>query len=222
MLRLYAIDSGGNDVSTEITVSVAGDLKLGNFTLSFTDLSIPVSGIPVAFVRTYDTLTSSEDGQLGSGWRMEFRDTNLRTSVQRTGMEEYGVFNGLKAGDRVYLTPPGGQRVSFRFAPVSEYTFFGQEWYPQFVPEVGEYGQLLGPGGYDLRLRPSPGGFEVWGEIGLKYNPEDPLVGGYYTYISKEGIEYQIDAKAGDLRHGERSQREPVELPTIWESKQPR
>jgi hypothetical protein len=32
---------------------VAGDLKLGNFRLSFTDLSIPVTGIPITLTRTY-------------------------------------------------------------------------------------------------------------------------------------------------------------------------
>ncbi len=45
-LRLTAVDRIGNISIVEDTISVAGDLKLGNFRLSFTDLSIPVTGIP--------------------------------------------------------------------------------------------------------------------------------------------------------------------------------
>ena len=78
--------------------SVAGDLKLGNFTLSFTDLTIPVVGVPITVTRTYDTLEASRQDDLGFGWRLEFRDINLRTSVPQTGMEEYGIFNPLRDG----------------------------------------------------------------------------------------------------------------------------
>src|SRR4029079_7510265 len=57
-LRLQATDTGGNISSIDTTVNVAGDLKIGNFTLSFTDLSIPVSGIPITVTRTYDSLNA--------------------------------------------------------------------------------------------------------------------------------------------------------------------
>jgi hypothetical protein len=47
-LRLEAFDVSGRGVSTEQDVNVAGELKLGNFRLSFTDLAIPVTGVPIA------------------------------------------------------------------------------------------------------------------------------------------------------------------------------
>jgi hypothetical protein len=51
VLRLEATDAGGNVSFIDTTVNVAGDLKLGNFTLSFTDLSIPVSSVVYIIAR---------------------------------------------------------------------------------------------------------------------------------------------------------------------------
>jgi hypothetical protein len=45
-LRLTASNGGGNK-QVDIPVEVAGHLKLGDFTTSFTDLTIPVAGIPI-------------------------------------------------------------------------------------------------------------------------------------------------------------------------------
>jgi RHS repeat-associated protein len=53
-LRLTAVDKGGNNVFVEETVNIEGSLKLGNFQLSFTDLTLPVSGIPITVTRTYE------------------------------------------------------------------------------------------------------------------------------------------------------------------------
>ena len=42
--------------TTSITVNVSGYLKLGNLDLSFTDLTVPVAGIPITITRTYNSL----------------------------------------------------------------------------------------------------------------------------------------------------------------------
>ncbi|WP_292825904.1 DUF6531 domain-containing protein [Nostoc sp. JL33] len=111
-LRLEAHDKGGNVSFVEDTVNVSGELKLGNFRLSFTDLTVPVTGIPITLTRTYDSLNSGSTDDFGYGWRMEFRDTDLRTSVGKPSGEvaELGGQNPfklefrLKASDRK-ITP---------------------------------------------------------------------------------------------------------------------
>ena len=51
-----ARDSAGNNISREIEVQVdTGQMKLGDFTLTFEDMRIPGLGLPVAIQRTYDT-----------------------------------------------------------------------------------------------------------------------------------------------------------------------
>ncbi len=73
------------------TVNVASDLKLGNFTLSFTDLSIPVSGIPITVTRTYDSLTSGVNGEFGYGWRLGFKEPRIRETVRISPAEQAGA-----------------------------------------------------------------------------------------------------------------------------------
>ena len=145
-LHLEATDIGGNIAYIDETVNVAGDLKIGNFTLSFTDLSIPVSGIPVTLTRTYDSLNANNQDQLGYGWRLEYRDTDLRTSVHPTTPDEQeaGIFNAYRTGSKVYITLPGGQREGSRSSPsaraASPVTFGFYD--PVFVPDRGVTSQL--------------------------------------------------------------------------------
>ncbi|MCL1475904.1 choice-of-anchor C family protein, partial [Argonema antarcticum] len=77
LVKLSAIDKNGQINEIEDTIDVAGDLKLGNFRLSFTDLSISVSGIPISVTRSYDSLNANSKDDFGYGWRLEFRDTDL-------------------------------------------------------------------------------------------------------------------------------------------------
>ncbi len=85
VLRLTAQDAGGNAVSTETLFNVSGAMKVGNFTLSFVDLNIPVQGIPIVIGRTYDTLHANTSGDFGYGWRLELFDVQLAQQRARFG-----------------------------------------------------------------------------------------------------------------------------------------
>jgi hypothetical protein len=137
ILRLTATDSNGNSSSAETSVDVIGNLKLGNFRLSFTDLSIPVSGIPITVTRTYDTMNIGSDNAFGPGWSLDFRNTDLRSNVDWTGMENFGVYNAFYEGAHVYVTLPGGSREEFTFHPWLQTVYFIQIWHPAFTPDPG-------------------------------------------------------------------------------------
>jgi len=47
-----------------------GNQKIGNFTLSFTDLSVPLSGLPITVIRNYDS-RDKKIGDFGVGWTLE-------------------------------------------------------------------------------------------------------------------------------------------------------
>ncbi|ACK68468.1 YD repeat protein (plasmid) [Rippkaea orientalis PCC 8801] len=210
-LRLKAVDRGGNLVFEERTINVEGDLKLGNFQLSFTDLSIPVAGIPISITRTYDTLTAQERDDFGYGWRLEFRDTNLRTSLGKD--DYYETFDiigqGFKEGDKVYLTLPGGKREAFTFKPeldrlgaflqgAAAGLGLGEDpglYHPKFVSESDSNNVLTVKD--VLIIRTANGDFA--GLAGNLYNPVDPYFGGQYTLTTGEGIVYEIEAETGDL-----------------------
>jgi RHS repeat-associated protein len=194
-LRLTATNTG--DISNRIdeTISVMGNLKLGNFTLSFTDLTIPISGIPITVTRTYDTLQASTSEDFGYGWRLDYRDTNLQVSVPPSGLEDVGVYSAFHDGTRVYITLPGGQREGFTFHPIQQ-AIIGFFYDPHFVADPGVTDTLTvqaSPLGAD-----SDGAFSSFGS-GDPYNPAAPEFGGQYTVTTKEGTVYRIDANTGKL-----------------------
>lgn len=205
-LRLTAIDAGGNVVTQDEVVTVAGELKLGNFQLSFTDLTIPVTGIPISVTRTYDTLTSNTTDDFGYGWRLEFRDTDLRTSLpQDETFEQLGIRTvGFETDTRVYITLPGGQRQGFTFRPREDSRFnliagptSARLFHPEFVADDGVTSTLTVE---DATLVRGTGTNEFFGVNGEAYNPADGGFGSVYTLTTKEGIVYKIDGQSGDLQ----------------------
>ena len=51
-LVLHATDANGLSSTSAITVEVSGDLKVGHFSFTLQDLSIPLAGIPITISRT--------------------------------------------------------------------------------------------------------------------------------------------------------------------------
>jgi RHS repeat-associated protein len=207
-LRFTAGDVGGNEVFLDQTIDVGGDLKLGNFTLSFTDLEVPLSGIPINVTRTYDSLNANTTDDFGYGWRLEFRDTDLRTNVAPPSAERQllGQETPFDDGARVYVTLPGGKRTGFTFKPklhhlASFMAIAGPEalWYqPEFVADDGSTLTLSVKEAEDTKLVKTATG-EYFDLSGSPFNPASPRFGQVYVLTTQEGIEYEIDAISGDL-----------------------
>jgi|SRR5437016_555618 len=64
---------------TKVSVIVERSLKVGNFTVSFTDLSIPVAGVPMEVTRTYDT-RDKRVGDFGFGWTLGLHNIRVEKS----------------------------------------------------------------------------------------------------------------------------------------------
>jgi fibro-slime domain-containing protein/RHS repeat-associated protein len=209
ILRLEVADNGGHISYTDEVIDVAGELKLGNFRLSFTDLTVPVTGIPITLTRTYDSLNSGSTDDFGYGWRMEFRDTDLRTSLRPPSEEEQllGYQSAFKDGTKVYITLPGGKREAFTFKPTVDpifnlaASFAGTSeaavYRPKFVGDKGVTSTLTVK---DARILHKAGSNEYVGlNGGINYNPADVNFGSVYVLTTKEGVVYEIDAATGDL-----------------------
>ncbi|WP_219892165.1 putative Ig domain-containing protein [Chamaesiphon polymorphus] len=221
-VRLTAYDTSGRGSQVEDEIDVTGELKLGNFRLSFTDLTIPVTGIPISLTRTYDSLTSGTTDDFGYGWRMEFRDTDLRTSLKKDEFYEQLDYRtvGFEFGTRIYITLPGGKREGFTFSPLNVQGALGgftggRLLYPNFVADKGVTSTLTVPGAevraYTSEFSSKDGTsgnvngilMEKEGKIfnlaGRPYVPQDDGFGNRYLLTTKDGTVYEINATTGDL-----------------------
>jgi RHS repeat-associated protein len=170
-VRLTA-SKGTFEAASIASYSVAGDLKLGNFSVQFTDLSIPVAGIPISISRRYDSLDTSK-GEFGAGWR-------LALPGQVTDSAKGQAYTTLT---RVYVTRPDGRRVGFTFSPTYSGTFLAV-WFPNFQADPGVTDKLTVP---ITSLFNSGGAF-------FEFAPYNPTL---FTLTTKEGIKYEIDKVTG-------------------------
>ena len=78
-VRLVATNAAGQTTTTEMTAVAEGEQKVGNFSLTFRDLSVPVAGIPIEILRTYDS-RDKRVGDFGVGWVLGIRNARLQES----------------------------------------------------------------------------------------------------------------------------------------------
>lgn len=75
-IRLTVEDTGGNSVSVKRVYEMDGEAKVGNFSIGFNDLTIPVTGLPITITRTYDSRNKSK-GDFGVGWTLNIKDIEI-------------------------------------------------------------------------------------------------------------------------------------------------
>lgn len=79
-LRLVVSDKGGNITTAIRTILVDGELKIGNFSIGFTDVTIPAAGIPLTVGRIYDTFRHQQSQDFGYGWQQTFAGIRATTN----------------------------------------------------------------------------------------------------------------------------------------------
>lgn len=163
-IRLTATDLAGRSATTDpITVILDGNLKMGHFNISFTDLSVPVPGLPLRITRTYDSRAAAAgmQGDFGIGWTLDIASIRLQKnrSLSRNWIEyTTGGSSGLSIAYHldpvreriVTITFPDGRVEKFRFEPSPMNQALVPINYPQwkFAPIGNTRGSLV-PAGYD-------------------------------------------------------------------------
>jgi RHS repeat-associated protein len=119
-VRLSATTSAGSS-STSFSVSVDGRMKVGNFTLTFTDLETAVTGIPFRIDRVYDSRDKSV-GDFGVGWKLAISDVRVEKSG-KTGAYWTQVLNDQGFFPQYCLEPAHAASVTVTFPGGREYRF---------------------------------------------------------------------------------------------------
>jgi len=176
VIRVTATDQNGNEQVSQVLITVTGENKPGRLMFRITDLTVPVSGLPITIARKYDSLERAQVGDFGHGWSLEMSGPRLEVSLDND----------------VTITEPGtGRRVTFQFTPVSfgfPFSFFFQ---PTYTPEPGVFGKLTS-NGCSLLIK-SGGGFACFLSLEPQYNPTA------FAYTDAYGRVYTMTA-AGELQ----------------------
>ncbi|MCL4788408.1 MAG: hypothetical protein KJ070_16695 [Verrucomicrobia bacterium] len=205
---------GGEETFAIVRVSLETELKVGRFTFSEQDLVIPVNGLPLTLVRTYDSFNPVE-GEFGFNWTYAINDMDVvidedRQTVaalealdQDTPLDKSTIDINLRVGGgrNITLTLPDGTRTTFRF------TFTGSaasgEDCPgcvdaQWIAAPGVLAKLTTPnpatledGIGDNTLIPLPGFGFVWQGGGL-FTPMEAFDFPKFILTMQDGTRYEI------------------------------
>ncbi len=192
VLRVSAWNRNGLGWTEAAVVQVTGNAKLGQFAVEFTDVELPLAGIPIQLKRRYSSLDASRRGDFGHGWTMALADADIAETVPQTG-SGLGA-TPFRVGGRVYLTAPDGERIGFTFDPqVGAASFLGAAYRAEFKPDPGVRYRLQVPERDTAFLSVLPNGDVALFFLSIPWNPDT------YILIGPDGTEYTYDQRDGLL-----------------------
>ena len=122
-IEITAEDRTGKSTTDSFPVIVKSDVKLGNFALSLTDLTIPVAGFPITIQRNYDSQKKDTEGDFGYGWSLDVISGKLEVALsdnpENKFWKGFGYAPAIKYGSEISLTLPGGETQRFTAVPVA-------------------------------------------------------------------------------------------------------
>lgn len=117
---LVVTDANGNKQSSFRTLDIYRDLKIGQFSISFEDLNIDASGIPIRVTRTYDTRKKAENLDFGYGWSVDYQNVQIRKNMPTgekwsivTRPAQFAICLLPAASHKVNITLPTGKVERF-------------------------------------------------------------------------------------------------------------
>jgi large repetitive protein len=151
-LRLQATDRLGQTTTSDpVDLLLEGQFKPGHQRLAFTDLTLPMAGIPIEIVRVYDSRAAraSVHGDFGIGWTLEIRNVHLRKTRHLGRDWQQVALGGWYAFDpgrprEIIITLPDDRVLRFRaeLAPALQFGYPIATVTMQFSPMPGTLGQL--------------------------------------------------------------------------------
>jgi RHS repeat-associated protein len=197
-LKLTVFDRGGNEKSASLTVQVAREMKVGLFTVTFQDLNIALSGLPITVNRTYDS-RDKRKGDFGIGWHLDVQTIRIRTNrVLGTGWirQQSGLNVNLVATDqhKVSVTLPNGKVEEFdmQVSPTAAPFSLDATNVTGFTPRAGTLGTLEALANGNLLVLNAGAEDELVDDNTLNtYNPQ------LFRYTTADGTQIEIHRTEG-------------------------
>ena len=188
-IRVLAQD-GAHEEGFIATYGVGGDMKLGNFSVTFTDLVVQLEGIPLSIARTYNSLDVSP-GDFGPGWRLGLAGRVWDTpdeGIPNNPLSDMTA-ESFRNDSRVYVIKPSGERVGFTFDPEARSYPAAFQYTVRFKPDPGVEDELTAVGPQNVWNLGA--GFA---DYIIPYNPKQ------YVLTTPERIRYTYDESEGLIR----------------------
>jgi len=219
-IRFIAEDILGHVSTLSEMVSVEGNVKIGQFTLSFEDMSIALPGFDLSLLRSYDSRIKSM-GDFGVGWELGYKSVRLgenRNAGDGWEIQDIGGFlpNFVAVPTKSHIVAiaiPGGRTQKFDVKAEFYNQFSPDYGVLTFEPRLGTYSTLecLDAGEFVLL------GDELYDINGDFSEPSNPSL---YKLTLMDGTYYIIDQNAdGIIEMGDNnSNRLSFADDSIWHS----
>ncbi|MEO1034861.1 MAG: Ig-like domain-containing protein [Pseudomonadota bacterium] len=201
-VTLQAEDESGNVSAITRAIRVTGNMKVGNFSISFEDLSVPVAGIPISVTRTYDSRQRNKSQDFGFGWTIDYQNVRVQESRDlgfswTISQERFGLFGQTcvrpNGNPTVTVTLPDGEVETFQAKADPECSFVAQP----FVDIVFESVDFTST---ELRLRGLPQLRIINNNLVDPDEPDVPIDPTLYELETDEGVIYELDQNFGITR----------------------
>ena len=203
-VRLTSTDEYGQFSFTSIGVVVDKNFKVGQLQLAFSDLNVPVAGLPIQVIRSYDS-RDKRVGDFGVGWQLGLRNAR----VEKTGVLGLSWHQTVSSGaiPTYCLEPNRPHKVSVTFGDGKVFKFLAstsihcQQFVPvtstqmTFTPLPGTHATLEVVGPNDLLVEAQGG---IPGPVRL-LNQNNPDIFNSFTFrlTTAEGVSYVINQQTG-------------------------
>lgn len=204
------VRAGSDETDVVVRVQLQSELKIGQFSFSEQDLSLPVNGIPLTVVRTYNSL-NPDSGVFGASWSFALSDMDVKLDDQRTDVtigtdsapldDDDSSGNGLPGvvnmrtggGWDVTLTLPDGRRTTFQFGYDGAWPNLSAKWTPP--PGVNATLETINPNDSSIVFGADGISTPVWANSDLTFGDapfDNQDIPGWVLTTKADGIKYYI------------------------------
>ena len=201
-LLLIVKDEGGNQSSAKIGVVISGEQKVGQFSLSFTDLDIDMGNLPLRLTRTYDTRSQNESLDFGYGWSVNYQDVKIQTNgIPGRDWDFAEIGSGF---NKKFCPKPVGTRMVTVRLPDGKI----EKFEPKTIPECNSWMSQSAGSFFQLDFAPKAGTYStleatdvgmlrVHGGALFDYDSLDKVNPQQFKLTTKDGMVYYLDKSFG-------------------------
>ena len=142
-LRVRAVDPGGNWATNTQQMEIDSPTKVGNMVVTFQEMRIPMSGVPITVNRRYDSRTRGQSGDFGYGWDLDHKSITVsKSKPEGQAWTQQSIFLFFTWYWQLYAPTPPEISFDFGAGAVREFTMGVSPSLKSLIPwQMGDFTQ---------------------------------------------------------------------------------